>query len=173
MGWTGTHFYKDIKTVADKKEALDLEFKDSVIASAIVNNVYYSAMRRHDGKIFAMVTLINVDNSDYFNLRYKDMDESMCPCYYDCPKYIMKLLSDTEYEYAKEWRERVKKAHSKPKVNIKVGDKVKFDTPITFEDGRTIDTFTVAKYYRRFVFESEGKLYRIPKYKDKKFEIIY
>ena len=162
MGWTGTHFYKDIKTVADKKEALDLEFKDSVIASSIVNNVYCSAMRRHDGKIFAMVTLISVDNSDYFNLHYKDMDESMCPCYYDCPKYIMKLLNDTEYEYAKEWRKRVNR-------KIKVGDKIKFDNPITFENGETINTFT---YRGKCIFESGNKLYRITKYKNYSFKII-
>ncbi len=106
MSWTGTHFYKGIKTAKDKKEALDKEFGDSVVASSVINNVYYSAMRRYDGKIFAMVTLISINNSDYFNLHYKNMCESMHPFYYDCPKYIMKLLDDTEYEGAIDWRKK-------------------------------------------------------------------
>ena len=90
------------------------------------------------------------------------MDESMCPCYYDCLKYIMKLLNDTEYEYAKEWRKRVNR-------KIKVGDKIKFDNPITFENGETINTFT---YRGKCIFESGNKLYRITKYKNYSFKII-
>lgn len=172
MGWTGIHYNGFIASNKDKKEALDAEFGDAVIASTIVNNVYYSAMLKHDGKIFAMVTLIQVDNSEYFNLHYKDMDESMCPLYYDCPKYIMKLLSDTEYDGAKEWRRRVKEASKKRKVALKEGNMVRFNVPIEFESGRILDTFKVVKYRGKFVFENNGKLYRIRKYRDREFEVM-
>lgn len=172
MGWTGIHYNGFIASNKDKKEALDAEFGDAVIASTVVNNVYYSAMLRHDGKIFAMVTLIQVDNSEYFNLHYKDMDESMCPLYYDCPKYIMNMLSDTEYDGAKEWRKRVEETRKKPKVTVKEGDIVRFTKPIEFTDGCTINVFKAVKYNGRFVFENNGKLYRIYKYKEKEFEVM-
>lgn len=173
MGWTGIHYGDYIASKKDKKAALDAEFGDDVVASAIVNNVYYSAMRRYDGKIFAMVTLIQVDNSEYFNLHYKDMDESMCPCYYDCPKYIMNMLSDTEYDSAKEWRKRVEENRKKPKITLKEGDIVRFAKPIEFTDGCIASIFNVVKYNGRFAFEINGRLYKIRKYKEKKFEIIY
>ena len=36
MGWTGTHFYKNIKTVADKKEAKVFTIKVLMMAIASV-----------------------------------------------------------------------------------------------------------------------------------------
>ena len=38
---------------------------------------------------------------------YKDISEEMGPCYYDCPKKLIKLLDSPRNEYASEWRKQV------------------------------------------------------------------
>ena len=48
-------------------------------------------------------------------------------------------------------------------------NKIKFDNPITFENGETINTFT---YLGKSIFKSGNKLYRITKYKNYSFKII-
>lgn len=86
-----------------------------VLKSAMVGSTYYAAVKKTIFKtgtkpekesVFGVVMLTAVDNKDYFNFSYKDMDESAGPGYYDCPKGILDMLTPTEYEWAKEWRER-------------------------------------------------------------------
>lgn len=54
------------------------------------------------------------------NFCYKDMDESMGPCYYNCPERILKLLTPTEHAYAVKWREecwrKINKKKARPKI---------------------------------------------------------
>ena len=53
-------------------------------------------------KIVGYVVLTSVRDNYWFG--YKDMSEFGMPYYFDCPKGILKLLSETDNEYANEWR---------------------------------------------------------------------
>ena len=150
MGWTfqqATH-YKGGRV--DRKAECDAYFMEGlneghfkVLASSLVGSVYYAAVQDmvknvgkgedgkyiyepiDDGEVWAAVFLTIVDNKDFCNFGYKDMDESMHPGYYDCPKKILKLLSPTECEWANEWRQKCYEQLRAPKLSdIKIGEKI-------------------------------------------------
>lgn len=110
MGWTSYHakFYKNGNV--DKKAECDYYFnkhKDiyEVLKSAMVGNTYYGAIKqKSSGNVFGVVFKTSVDNRNYFNFSYKDMEETMLPSECDCPIGILKLLSPTDNEWANEWR---------------------------------------------------------------------
>jgi len=150
MGWTSyraTH-YKPNGTV-DKKAECDAYFMEGlnrghfeVLKSVMKGNTYYAAIQdkvRHiendiyepieNGTVWAAVFLVSIDNKDYYNFAYKDMDETCGPCCYDCPSSILKLLSPTENEYALQWRQKCIEKQSKPKLSaLPIGTHIKFTT---------------------------------------------
>jgi hypothetical protein len=132
MGWTGTRaiFYNKRGQV-DRKAECDSVYnsemvsgedkkvigKFTVLKSTMVGSVYYAAVRKtkfateetpEETKVFAGICLTSVDNKkdSYDNFFYRDMDESEGVGCYDCPASILRLLSDTKSEFAKEWREK-------------------------------------------------------------------
>ncbi len=149
MGWTSYHAdHYNSKGQVDRKAECDAYFEEglnrghySVVKSAMRGSVYYAAVRKlkkpngrgEDGKVlfvdipvqeqevFAAIFLTRVDNKDYYNFYYKDMEESMCPCECDCPKSILNLLTDTDNNYALEWRKkcREKTEQEKDKLSLK------------------------------------------------------
>lgn len=149
MGWTSYHasFYKngkiDRKAECDSIMNCDMvgnKGRYEVLKSAMVGSTYYAAVKKTIFKtgakpekesVFGVVMLTSVNNKDYFNFSYKDMDESAGPGYYDCPKGILDVLTPTEYEWAKEWRERcyenIKKKKSPDALsNLPIGSEIKF-----------------------------------------------
>lgn len=131
MGWTEYHasHYKNGKV--DRKAECDAYFMEGlnrgfykVLKSSMVGSTYYAAvmpLKKSNGKdkngeyvyvdipqdeqrVFAVIFLTSVNNKEYYNFAYKDMDESCGPFQCDCPKGILDLLSPTESEYANEWR---------------------------------------------------------------------
>lgn len=128
MGWTSYHatHYKNGKV--DRKAECDAYFMEDlnrgfydVLKSSMVGSTYYAAVKplkkykdvntkeiidipKEEQRVFGVVFLTSVDNKDYYNFAYKDMDESMGPYKYDCPKSILDLLTPTESKYANEWR---------------------------------------------------------------------
>lgn len=141
MGWTSCHaiYHKQIKqkgrfyTIVDAKKELDIgifgEWKVGnstckVLKSAMYGSTYYGAIERinndtQEHEVFAVVCLTSVDNSDYYNFSYKDMDETEHPFYYDCPESILKLLTPTDNENANKWREGCRRKAKKKKVLAK------------------------------------------------------
>lgn len=105
MGWTSYHATHYKKGKVDRKAECDALFTDGyeVLKSAMVGSTYYAAIK-HKGGVSAAVCLTSTDMKDYFNFSYKDMDETMGPYNYDCPKGILDLLTPTENEYANNWR---------------------------------------------------------------------
>lgn len=143
MGWTSYHasFYKngkiDRKAECDSIMNCDMvgnKGRYEVLKSAMVGSTYYAAVKKtmpEKESVFGVVMLTSVNNKDYFNFSYKDMDESTGPGYYDCPKGILDVLTPTEYEWAKEWRERcyenIKKKKSPDALsNLPIGSEIKF-----------------------------------------------
>ena len=120
MGWSYT-FKPSSMSVADffKKEFKG-EF-GKVIGCAVkgMRTAYLAYEITKDGerKVFAFVCLLNY-SKDHYNFGYKDMDESMGPYYYDCPKRILDLLTPTDNVNALEWRkECLKRLSEKDSLN--------------------------------------------------------
>lgn len=157
MGWTSYHVeptYKKGKPFIDRKAECDGLFcsdaiswetnavvgKYEVLKSSMVGSTYYAAVKKtifatetepESVKVFAAVVLTAVDNKDYYNFAYKDMDETVGPGEDNCPKGILDLLTPTDYEYAKEWRKRcyenLKKKHDPNALgNLPVGSMIKY-----------------------------------------------
>ena len=149
MGWTSYHasFYKNGKI--DRKAECDSIMNCDMVGnkdryeerkSAMVGSTYYAAVKKTIFKtgaepekesVFGVVMLTSVNNKDYYNFSYKDIDESAGPGYYDCPKGILDLLTPTEYEWAEKWRERcyenIKRKKSPDALsNLPVGSEIKF-----------------------------------------------
>jgi hypothetical protein len=54
---------------------------------------------------------------------YKDMCESMGPCYYNCPLEYLDEVPMPKGEFAQKWRDTVRAYHSDPlRMRLKVGD---------------------------------------------------
>lgn len=126
--WTGKGTRRN--HVVDRKAECDAYFMEGlnagfydVLKSSLVGSVYYAAVKPlkkyskdNDGneiivdipieeqEVWGAVFLTSVDSKDYFNFSYKEMSESSGPCYYDCPKGILDLLTPTDNEYANKWR---------------------------------------------------------------------
>ena len=141
MGWTSYHatHYKNGKV--DRKAECDAYFMEGlnrgyykVLKSSMVGRVYYAAVKplqkyskdkngneiivdipTNEQEVFGAVFLTSTDNKDSFNFSYKAMDESYGPCYYDCPKRILDLLTPTDNEYANNWRAKCKETIEKKK----------------------------------------------------------
>lgn len=137
--WVG----KGIKRsyVVDRKAECDAYFMEGlnrgyydVLKSSMVGSVYYAAVKplqryskdddgneiivdipTNEQKVFGAVFLTSTDSKDHFNFSYKDMDESYGPCYYDCPKGILDLLTPTDNEYANNWRAKCREQLEKKK----------------------------------------------------------
>ena len=142
MGWTGIHATHYKKGIIDRKAECDAYFMEGlnrgyfdVLKSSMVGSVYYAAVKplkkyggedENGGKIivdipineqqvFGVVFLTSTDVKDYFNFNYKDMDETVDPCYYDCPKGILDLLTPTDNEWANNWRSKCREQLEKKK----------------------------------------------------------
>lgn len=141
MGWTSYHAtrfkevkrgYKSTMTVDVKREMDEEIFREwetpdgncKLIKSAMYGSTYYGAIqktnsRTKESEVFAVVVLTSVENNKFFNMSYKDMDETMLPFYYDCPESILKLLTPTDNKNANIWREKCRKRNKDKKVLAK------------------------------------------------------
>ena len=77
------------------------------------HNVIYTAIIHPNGKIFGMVSLVDIANNEIF---WKDIDESMGPVEDEAPKSIIQMLSETTEEYANNWRVRCLMGNSELKT---------------------------------------------------------
>lgn len=111
--------------------------KVSVAKSAMVGSTYYGAIKDEDledgtFEIVGVVCLTNTNNRDYFNFGAKSMDETTGPYMYDCPVSILNLLSETDNEYALEWRKKcraqIEAKKSKPNLGkLPIGTVIEFN----------------------------------------------
>lgn len=111
MGWTFTNgkYYKENGKVDRKAECDHLFCEDlvKVIKSVMVGNTYYAALKVLDNNsVIGAVVLTSSDRKNGFNFGYKVMTEDHGPVEDKCPVSILKLLTPTDNEYAKGWRDR-------------------------------------------------------------------
>ena len=164
MGWT--HYnstYLKPNGEVDRKKELDSEFRNdyTVLKSAMVGTTYYAAIKKEaTGEVFGYVALTSSWKKGGYNFGYKSMDETMGPNESKCPLSILSLLTETDYEYALEWRERCRRYHREKKspnsfANLPIGTKVIWTIPHDhFTGGEKGDRIELVKTRR-----GKGKTY--------------
>lgn len=129
MGWTSyyadefdKHGKLDRKKMVEKVYTYDFvngKGKSEVLKSCLVGRVVYLAVKLTDYEnpqrncVYAGVCLTGVHGNEF---SYKDMCESEGPVYYDCPSSILNLLTDTQEQYAIEWRKKCREEIEKKKM---------------------------------------------------------
>lgn len=121
MGWTFQRKPANVKAELDGLLTWTSETgARRVLDSAIVNRTeYYAAVEtlRPDGtrEVWAAVFLLKFHPRarDGYTFGYKDMCETMGPYAWRCPLRILDLLTATENEYAKGWREKCREYHAR------------------------------------------------------------
>lgn len=188
MGFTCVHIHstKDQDAMKDEiRNLYDWEDDDKIIRPlklSKVGSVIYVAVEVTSKKdktrdVIASVVKTSIDNSDYFNFCYKTMSEDVAPYFYDCPISILKTLTETDSEWANEWRKKcyenheAKKANKDKFANVVEGTVVKFKTPLDFSNGDKIDTFVLIDK-RKNVFGAHRRRYKISQWKKYDFEIL-
>lgn len=118
MGWTSYHaeHYKkgQVDRIAEIKKICTSDSKENgswfpLKVIAVGSTVYAAVERKRptgEHFVYAEVFLTSVNSKDYYNFSYKNMDETCGPYETDCPASILNLLSPTDNEFAKEWREK-------------------------------------------------------------------
>lgn len=165
MGWSYMHREPGQTT----REFMSREFGTglTIVDSAMVGSVWYAAARiERTGAVTALVVLTARARGTY-NFGYKDMSESMGPCYHDCPARILDRLTPTDSDYANEWRAACRAKLARPMPVL--GDRVTFAHPLTFTGGDVLDTFVYAggNDFRGVT----GGRYRITGWKDREFTV--
>lgn len=167
MGWTLTYR----KPGESLKEFFSREFDfrredgsyGKVLDCAVVNlTTAYLAYERGDAagnrEVFGIVCLLRYGPGVY-DLGYKDMDEAEGPYHYNCPERILRLLTPTDNEHARRWREkcweniRAREARRKARPKLAKGMVIEFAEPIAFRSGRKEKTLRLVNP-RRLLFES-------------------
>lgn len=176
MGWTSYHatHYKngriDRKTECDAyfMEGLNRGYYD-VLKSSMVGSVYYAAVKPlkryskddvgnniivdipiNEQQVFGAIFLTSTDSKDYFNFSYKDMDETVGPYCYDCPKGILDLLTPTDSVWANNWRAKCRERLEKKKnpnalSKLPEGSVIKVVLPFDTQRHKEGDEVTLTK----------------------------
>jgi hypothetical protein len=175
MGWTSYHVPqtynpKTRKWIIDRKVECDKLFncnmienrgKYEVLKSRMVGSTYYAAVKMtryatetepEKVQVIAAVVLTAVDSKSYYNFSYKDMDETVGPYKYDCPKSILDLLTPIESEWANNWRKACYdniKAKNDPNglTKLPVGTVIKVTMPVDTLYYKVGDIVTLTKEY--------------------------
>lgn len=118
MGWTGItnnfNTREEIKTFIDSEYTWQTEeYRNEVIKSSLIGNTWYGAIKKTNKKtkeieVWAGICLISIKKKEFW---YKNMDETVGPYKYECPINILNLLTETKYEFAKQWRQNCLEYH--------------------------------------------------------------
>lgn len=79
---------------------------------------------KQTGNIHKFISCDLMQKERNYGWGYKDMSESMGPCYYTCPLRYLKEVPLPDSEFAGPWREKVKAYHARQKRVYQVGQKV-------------------------------------------------
>ena len=134
------------------------------------SNVIYTAYQLPSGKVIGMVICYKYYPKDR-EVVHKEVTEDMGPRHSECPNNILDMLSETDNEFALEWRARCREFNAKPKPKkLEDGDKVRF--PDGFGDLSADTVFTVQKRKRTIRFRSGNVLYNLRGWRECTYEIV-
>jgi hypothetical protein len=160
----------------------------TVLASSMVGSTYYAACERvesnKDREVFAIVCLTkhNPRSTDGHVFGYKDMTEYMGPCESECPASILDALTDTDSEYAMDWRARcranlIRRKLQQAKPTPKPGQTIIFDEPMRFSDGTVRARFEVVanpKGKTPLFRDPESRaICRIPAFRKRAYRVVH
>ncbi len=179
MGWTFQAKPRDVKADLDGQFTGKLRVLDSAIVAA---REYYAAVEVVDGdkrEVFAAVFMLQFAPKahDGMTFGYKDMDETMGPRIARCPERILDLLTPTDSEYAKVWRQRCRDYHAarkacpklQPGMRLRVtNDSVPTIGGVPVREVRVV----VAGRTPRFWVDGYGLPFRWPSWRQYQFEMV-
>lgn len=173
------------------REYLDAQFSGStpgmtrsILRSTVVRTrTYYAALEvtvpDRDRQVVGIICLVhyNPRDGEGYVFGYKDMDETMGPYRSECPVAILDLLTPIDSDLARAWRERCRVHAAKRAASPKLrhGDRITLDTPASFTDGTTQQTFTVIVHPARprviRLRAANGGWYRISRLEERAFKV--
>jgi hypothetical protein len=168
MGWLFTHGLTREQLIQERTEKQENEAgiweypHYKVIANCLWKVCRFTNKKTGEIKLFIALDLIGSQKN--YGYGYKDMDESMGPCYYTCPLSFFDIVPLPENSpYAQEWREAVKEYQQEQKR--------KRDLYNTLEIGKTyslsrcsIPHITIiGKRKRTYIGNYQNKNYRVPR----------
>lgn len=167
MGWDGILISEPHKTTAEKIECFKKYYNYDFEKVSIKNGVLYGAVKgvdrlTNESIVWALVAIIKFSTRNFqTEMCCKLMDETEHPYYYDCPKSILDLLSNTDNEQALEWRAKCRERLDMAKTvkGVKT-DFVYFPNGLDFTYSKGLHFFEKIKYRRYYhAFESETYTY--------------
>lgn len=169
MGWTYTHKTDGISVFEFFQERFKYSKDDGsygkVIACATVNlhtaYMAYEIFSPEKGKeVVALICRLDYVPNDYYNFGFKDMDETCGPNEVECPERILRLLTPTEHEWAKKWREACWQ-NVKSRVRLTKGKRVRSPQPLHFSNGESYQEFVVVSAKDKTFRTNGNQLVRI------------
>ncbi len=166
MGYWSDHKRSD-KTMrewaAAKYDYENAEFKHEVIETGLVNRTTLFIACKRSVKndpsvsyVYCMVVLIRWIKDNHYNMMIKELDETICPSYYNCPVKVFKSLTpltdDIDFGSAGIWREHVQEYHTARNLlkTVKVDDVIQLKSALLF-NGVEVDSLQVYNK-RRLLF---------------------
>lgn len=179
MGWDGILISEPHKTVSEK---LAVYFKyhgfceNEVVKATIKNGVVYGAIRNlKTGNVWAMISLLKFRKDGWqTEMLAKNMSEDMMPYYFDCPKSILDLLTNTDNENSLKWREKCREQleKAKEKAKVKKTDYLFIKSGVKFANGDIHYVFVKNKYGRNR-YHSISDSYTHYRFNPNDFEVQY
>ena len=128
MGWLFSPSYGSPKGVVEhmEKQCQRVGWKVLKHAFTCYGRRAWIALEK-EGKSF--ILLLMIDKHDGW-WGYKDIEESMGPCYYDCPLSLLDMTTGNDHDASIEWRKGVRERHATRQARrlaskaVKVGDRV-------------------------------------------------
>lgn len=136
MGWTTIPSYTLDDLIKERTDRTPRTFTSSegkdivweVLDHSKRGNRLWKLVRYvKDGTETVYIALDLLSYSKEHGAGYKDMDESVGPCYYDCPLKFLKKASPPEGEYAIGWREKVVQWHKTSAADRKRMNEMKIE----------------------------------------------
>lgn len=166
MGWTGGPAPKPRSALNLIAFDLGESFAERVLATYKDGKTIYAAVRaQDDNQVFGLVLL--TDSGPGGTVYTKSVTEDMGPAEARCPLRILDLLTDTDSEYALQWRQRCRDFAAQPRPSK--GQRVRFATALEFTNGDRIRDFT---YQGGSRFAAGGQEYYISRWRDQRFTIV-
>lgn len=86
----------------------------------------YEDIPESEQEVIGVVILTYINKKNRFG--YKVISETCGPCYYDCPKPVLDVLTPTDSAYAQEWRRKCYDRLLKPSLSkLPIGTEIEFE----------------------------------------------
>ena len=142
MGWTFTHGETKKSLIQDRCKGWHTQAAKGIsLAKCVRGNILWivwEVTRKDTDQVGRFIECDILGSDGAFGWGYKDMEESMGPCYYSCPiKFLDMVQEDGTGNTSEKWREEVRKHAAQVNRKVKVGEMFKLS------DGRVLTVLTV------------------------------